>query len=54
MLKGRGVAFGPAFPGEEPNRMHQADEFVDLDSLMRHAEIQTRALVELAALPPRS
>jgi succinyl-diaminopimelate desuccinylase len=49
MLKNRGVAFGANFPGED-TRGHRPDEFIRLDSLMKHAEIQTRALHELSQL----
>ena len=49
MLKNRGVAFGANFPGED-TRGHRPDEFIRLDSLMKHAEIQTRALYELSHL----
>jgi succinyl-diaminopimelate desuccinylase len=49
MLENRGVAFGANFPGED-TRGHRPDEFIKLDSLMTHAEIQTEALFELARL----
>ena len=49
MLKNRGVAFGAGFPGDM-NNVHQPDEHVSLDSLMRHAEISLQALYELSQL----
>ncbi len=47
MIKDRCVAFGAGFPGEA-NNVHQPDEHVSLDSLMRHAEISIQALYELS------
>jgi succinyl-diaminopimelate desuccinylase len=49
MLRNRGVTFGANFPGED-TRGHRPDEFIHLESLMKHAEIQTRALHELSRL----
>ena len=49
MLEGRGVAFGPHFPGAVTN-VHQPDERVSIDSLMRHAEISLQALYDLSVL----
>ncbi|MCE1197196.1 Sapep family Mn(2+)-dependent dipeptidase [bacterium] len=43
-LAGRGVAYGPG-AGEGA---HQADEYVDMERLMRHLRISTQALYELA------
>jgi len=51
------VAFGPMFPGEA-DVMHQRDESVDLDNLMRAARIYANAIARLAGkgspmlLPP--
>jgi succinyl-diaminopimelate desuccinylase len=47
MLKNRGVAFGAGF-ADEDTRAHKPDEFIRIESLMRHAEISTEALFELA------
>lgn len=47
MLANRGVAFGANFPDED-TRGHQPDEFVRIESLMRHAQICTEALLEVA------
>jgi succinyl-diaminopimelate desuccinylase len=44
-LRGRGVAFGAGFPGTNTNA-HQPDEFIDLEELMKHAEICTQAIYE--------
>ncbi|MFI3250450.1 MAG: Sapep family Mn(2+)-dependent dipeptidase, partial [Eubacteriales bacterium] len=41
------VAFGPIFPGDE-SRIHRADEYIGLDSLLRHAQMNAAAMVELA------
>ena len=46
-LKNRGVAFGAGFPGEVTN-VHQPEEHVEIESLMRHCEISLQALFELA------
>ncbi len=53
MLKNRGVAFGAGFPGEATN-VHQPDEHISIDSLMRHCEISLQALFELSNAPPRT
>lgn len=37
-LKGSGVAFGPAFPGDEVH-MHNADESMDEENFFKHAQI---------------
>ncbi|MDD4080464.1 MAG: Sapep family Mn(2+)-dependent dipeptidase [Eubacteriales bacterium] len=42
-----GVAFGATFP-EDPDVAHQADEYVNLDSLMRSTEIFASAIIRLA------
>lgn len=49
MLGNRGVAFGAGFAGLD-TRAHQADEFISIPDLMRHAEIQTEAIFQLAGL----
>lgn len=41
------VAFGPNFPGDE-SRIHRADEYMDLDKLRRHAQMNAAAMVALA------
>ena len=48
-LKNRGVAFGPGFP-ETPDGSggaHQANEYLSIDMLMRHAPICLQAMYEL-------
>ncbi len=40
------VAFGPLFPGR-PELMHQKDEFIDVDDLMKCAKIYAEAIYEL-------
>ncbi len=47
VLRGRGVTFGAGFSGDN-TRAHQSDEFINMDSLMRHAEICSLAMHELA------
>jgi succinyl-diaminopimelate desuccinylase len=47
MLENRGVAFGANFAGDAYN-VHQPEEHVRLDGLLRHAEISLRALYELS------
>ncbi len=49
VLNNRGVSFGAGF-GDDDTRVHQSDESISIDSLMRHAEICTLALHELARL----
>lgn len=55
VLANRGVTFGAGFKGDD-TRAHRSDEFISIDSLMRHCEISTLALIELArvavAAPP--
>lgn len=46
-LQGRGVAFGAGLPGGVNTNVHQADEFVRLDDMMRHGEICLQAMYEL-------
>ena len=41
------VAFGPVFPGED-SRIHQKDESITVDGLLKCAEIYREALVKLA------
>ena len=45
-LKGRGVAFGPAFKDDEVN-MHNADESVDSEKFFLHAQICLEAMYRL-------
>ncbi len=45
-LKGRGVAFGPHFPGD-PINMHNADESVDKENYFKHAQICLEAMYRL-------
>lgn len=46
-LRNNGVAFGAGLPGGVDTRVHQADEFVFLDDMMRHAEICLQGMYEL-------
>ena len=41
------VAFGPVFPGED-SKIHQKDECISVDGLVKCAEIYRRALLKLA------
>ncbi len=43
----KGVAFGMLFPGE-PDVAHQADEFVDVDNLLKAVAIYAEAISQLA------
>lgn len=43
----KGVAFGMLFPGE-PDLAHQADEFVDIDNLIKATAIYAEAIYQLA------
>ncbi|ANU25781.1 dipeptidase PepV [Planococcus versutus] len=43
----KGVAFGMLFPGE-PDVAHQADEFVDIDNLIKATAIYAEAIYQLA------
>ena len=45
-LGGKGVAFGPVFPGEEPN-MHDANECMSVDKFFTHAQICLESLYNL-------
>ncbi|WP_332649452.1 dipeptidase PepV [Lysinibacillus sp. 54212] len=44
----KGVAFGMLYPGE-PDVAHQADEFVDVENLVKAAAIYAEAIVKLAS-----
>ncbi len=48
-LKNRGVAFGPSFPNspEDSGGAHQANEYISIDALMKHAPICLQAMYEL-------
>lgn len=48
-LAGRGVAFGAAF-GTVDTHVHQPDEFIVIDDLMRHCRISARAMYLLASM----
>ena len=41
------VAFGPIFPGDEV-REHKPDEFIEIDKLMKNAQIIAEAMYQLA------
>ncbi len=45
-LMERGVAFGAMFPGE-PDTMHQANEFMPIDDLVKAAAIYAQSVYEL-------
>ena len=45
-LGGRGVAFGPHFPGD-PINMHNADESMDKENFFKHAQICLEAMYRL-------
>lgn len=45
-LGGKGVAFGPVFPGDETN-MHNADESINEENFFRHAEICLEAMYKM-------
>lgn len=45
-LAGRGVAFGPHFPGD-PINMHNADESMDKENFFKHAQICLEAMYRL-------
>ena len=40
-------AFGPVFPGEE-NHLHDADEFIEIEKFMLHAQICLEAMFRMA------
>ena len=43
----RRLAFGALFPGDE-DRMHQANERLKIDNLIKYTKIYARAIYELA------
>ena len=45
-LGGRGVSFGPHFPGD-PINMHNADESIDKENFFKHAQICLEAMYRL-------
>ena len=45
-LGGKGVAFGPVFPGEEAN-MHNANECLSVDKYFKHAQICCESIYNL-------
>ncbi len=45
-LGGKGIAFGPVFPGDEIN-MHNADESIDEENFFKHAEICLEAMYKM-------
>ena len=45
-LGGKGVAFGPVFPGEESN-MHNANECLSVDKYFKHAQICLESIYHL-------
>lgn len=45
-LGGKGVAFGPVFPGDEIN-MHNADESINEENFFKHAEICLEAMYKM-------
>lgn len=46
-LGGNGVAFGPAFP-QDDCKLHQADESIDKQLLMKHAQVCLEAMYKMA------
>lgn len=46
-LKNNGVAFGAGLPGGVNTNVHQADEFVRVEDMMKHAEICLQGMYEL-------
>lgn len=46
-LRNNGVAFGAGLPGGVDTHVHQADEFVYIDDMMKHAEICLQGMYEL-------
>lgn len=46
-LRNNGVAFGAGLPGGVDTRVHQADEFIFIDDMMKHAEICLQGMYEL-------
>jgi succinyl-diaminopimelate desuccinylase len=43
------VAFGPVFPGQE-SVIHQKDEFISIENLMKNIEIMAHAMYRLASV----
>jgi succinyl-diaminopimelate desuccinylase len=43
------VAFGPIFPGQA-NLAHKADEYIEIDNLMKNTQIMAQAIYELDLL----
>ena len=41
------MAFGPIFPGDEV-REHKPDEFIEVEKLMKNAQIIAEAMYQLA------
>lgn len=48
MLGGKGVAFGPVFPGDD-SRIHDSDESLDEENFFRHFKICFEAMREMMA-----
>ena len=48
-LGGKGVAFGPAFSGDDVH-MHDADESMDKENFLKHAQICLEAMYRLYTL----
>lgn len=44
---GKGVAFGPGFPGSEPSHEHDVNEQIDLKSFQLHAQICLEAMYRM-------
>ena len=42
-----GVAYGNCFKWDDPSPSHGADEFIPIDSLIRHCVIHTKALIQM-------
>ncbi len=45
-LQGKGVAFGPVFEGQD-FRLHQSDEYIDMESFLLHAQICLEAMYRM-------
>ena len=46
-MPGRAVAFGPFFPDEPDRRLHNANEHIDIDRFMLHAQICLEAMYRM-------
>lgn len=46
-IKGRGVAFGPFFPEEPDRHLHDANEHIDMEKFMLHAQICLEAMYRM-------